>query len=416
MALSTRRPRRSQRANPGRTAAARCLVAIEEGAFAEDALARLAPTGRDRGLTWHLVLGVLQRRRTVDAALRPVLSQPMSLLEPEVRAVLRIGTYERVLGGTAPHAAVSQGVEVVASLGKRRAKGLVNAVLRRVRLPDDLSRGERLDHPDWLIERWTERFGEEAVDAWCRDNNTPAPLTVALCGEPPREAWEEAGVAFRPAQTGDRTLGGAWTLEGWRGPITELPGFERGWVQDAAAAAVADEAEGEHVLDACAAPGGKTFRLVANGHRVTSVDRSGDRLERLREGLERLKMAADVHVHDWREGPHPTLGQFASVVVDAPCTALGTLRRHPEIRWRRQPDEPARARTTQLDVLEATRAHVAPGGCLVYAVCSPEPEEGEECTAAFLRRHSEFTLESAWCSAPPTHGEDAFYAARLRLS
>jgi 16S rRNA (cytosine967-C5)-methyltransferase len=162
--------------NPGRVAAVRALIEVEKGSHVEEALAAFAPDGGpDRGLAWFVALGVLRHRSRVDAALRPHLERPVGNLDPGVRAVLRAGAFEKLFARTPPHAVVNEAVNIAQAVGVGRAKGLVNAVLRRVVEPVDLSRAEVLDHPQWLLDRWTKRYGADAVDAWCTRNNEPAP-------------------------------------------------------------------------------------------------------------------------------------------------------------------------------------------------------------------------------------------------
>jgi 16S rRNA (cytosine967-C5)-methyltransferase len=168
------------------------------------------------------------------------------------------------------------------------------------------------------------------------------------------------------------------------------------------------------VLDACAAPGGKAFRLASRGATVLGVDLDEARLARVAEGARRLGLAVDLRVHDWEAGPPPDLvAAFDVVVVDAPCSGLGTLRRHPEIRWRRQPEDLTRNAVRQGAILAAAASCLAPGGTLVYAVCSPEPEEGEAVVDAFLADRADLELDTRWTSVPPAGDEDAFQAARL---
>lgn len=415
-----RRPR-STSASPARLAAAQALLEVEEGEHVEEALARLAPAeSRDRGFAWFLALGVLQRRGQVDAALRPLLRQPLDGLDPELRVVLRLGAFEKLFGRAAPHAVVHQAVEVVRALGLGRASGLANAVLRKVRHAADLAPFEAVNHPAWLWSRWVERYGEGAAREWCERNGQPAPLAVVVRRghEEIVERWRRAGLEVEPARAGSLAPERGFLLREHQGSVADLPGFEQGafWVQDPAATAVADlvgPASGLRVLDACAAPGGKTARLADAGARVVAVDRSG-RLPRLREGLSRLDFSVQVVEHDWQRGPAPLPADFDAVLVDAPCTGLGTLRRHPEIRWRRQPIDLLGAASDQREILRAAASHVRPGGALVYAVCSPEPEEGEEVISAFLRESPSFRLERTLLTAPPAHEEDAHYAAVLR--
>ena len=404
-------------ANPGRVAAARALIAVDQGDHVEDALAGLLDTkvGDDRGLAWFLALGALRHRGHVDAALRPWLSRPLGSLDPDVRAVLRVGAFEKLYARTAPHAVVHQAVEVAAAVGAGRAKGMVNAVMRRVEAPTGLTRAEAADHPTWIVDRWVKRYGEEAALAWCRDNNEPPPLFVVSADDGYGEALKAAGLGAEPAIVLGAVVPRCWRVEGLHGGVPTLPGFAEGrfWVQDAASVAVADLVPEGPVLDACAAPGGKSFRLRARGMAVLAVDHSAERLALLSSNARRLGLDIPTRVHDWTKGPlegelHPT------VLVDAPCSALGTVRRHPEVRWRRQPEELRGLADRQLRILTHASASVAPGGALVYAVCSPELEEGPEVIAAFVAANPAFVVDEVRSTAPPVNGEDAFFGARLR--
>ncbi|MFT4625753.1 MAG: 16S rRNA (cytosine967-C5)-methyltransferase, partial [Myxococcota bacterium] len=329
--------------NPGRVAAVQALMAVEDGAFLEDVLDGAPLRPNDRGLAWFVAHGALRRRASIDAALRPFLRTPLGGLDAGVRATLRAATFERLHGRAQAHAVVHEAVETARVVGVGRASGLVNAVLRRVCASNTLSRDEALEHPAWIIERWTERYGVAATDAWCETNNEPPPLTLV---GPDVSAWgpaiESDGRTLTPAHAAGQPVQDAVVVQGHRGPIDGLPGFAEGrfWVQDAAAVAVADLAsvapEGT-VLDACAAPGGKAFRLASQGARVTAVDRSETRLERVLASRTRLGLDLTCKRHDWSTGPLPDGATYDVVLVDAPCTALGTLRRHPEVRWRRHP-------------------------------------------------------------------------------
>jgi len=394
--------------NPGRLAAARALIAVEGGAHAEDVLAASAVPERDRALAWTLALGVLRRRGVIDAALGRHLRQPVERLDPPLRAALRVGAWELGFGRARPDAVVHQAVEVARASGGARGSGLVNAVLRRVaEAPPATDADPAVDLPPWLQARlgpWTD---------WLRLCQAPAPTCAIMRTV---EDLPPAGATPAPAVAGGRAVQGAWLLPGEGGAIPSREGFAEGrwWVMDPAACAVADlaheAAPGAPVLDACAAPGGKSFRLASRGHPVLAVDQSAERLARVREGAQRLSLTVNTAVHDWSTGPHPDLARFPLVLVDAPCTGLGTIRRHPEIRWRRAPSDPAAMAVRQRQILQAAAAHVAPGGALVYAVCSPLPEEGEGVIAG-LRGWS---VERAWASAPPAGDEDAFQAFVLR--
>jgi 16S rRNA (cytosine967-C5)-methyltransferase len=410
----------SKRLNPGRLAAGRVLLAVMEGKHADSEMERQERlSGPDRGLAWHLIQGVLRHRGELDAALDQLSNRPVDDLDFPVQAALRIGAFELRHSRTPPHAAVDQGVQLVIALKGGRAKGLVNAVLRRVgkvKLSADPTR----NHPDWLISRWRLRFGPDRTDEWCTRNDLQAPLSIACQGDASalRDALSEKVERIESACLNGEDLPNAFLLHGLKGPVTALPGFETGqwWVMDPAAIATADllgVQKGETVLDACAAPGGKSFRMASQGAVVTGVDRARTRLARIRENSARLGLKVEVHELDWIREADPSLGPFDAVLVDAPCTGLGTLRRHPEIRWRSLPSDPLAMSLTQKPILAAAAKTLRPGGRLVYAVCSPEPEEGAQVVESFLKAHGEFSLDKVLDCAPPQGEEDAFYAARL---
>ena len=393
--------------NPGRVAAATALLAVERGAHLEDQLAHLAPAGPDRGLAWHVAYGVLRRRGEIDAALRVHLSRPLPSLDREVRVALRVGTFEKLFSRTKAHAAVHQGVELVAAIGGGRARGFVNAILRRVHAvtPDGY---ERLNHPAWLIDRWVARYGEEETTRWCAANAEDPPLYLVTGHQAALvAAW--AGGELHAAGDGVFRAGAT-------GPIPELPGFDEGlfWIQDPAAVAVADMLGSPvAVLDACAAPGGKSFRLASRGAQVLAVDKKQKRLNLLQASAKRLGLSIASKAHDWTRGPIEGLPAFPAVLVDAPCSGLGTVRRHPEIRWRLTDADLAPLAERQAEILQHCAAHVAQDGTLVYAVCSAEPEEGSEIVEQFLASHTDFRLSDTLEIAPPDVGADAFYAARM---
>ena len=405
-------------ANTGRIAAARALIAVDNaGAHIEEALAQTLPTGRDRSLGWFLAMGTLRRRGQVDAALAAHLREPLATMEPEVRSVLRMAAYEKLFGRSQPHAVVHQAVEVARVLGMSRASGLVNAVIRRVSMPEDASRAESLNHPDWLVARWDARYGEENTAAWCIKNLEQPPITLVVRDDAARERIASEGRTLTPVQIAGSDVQGVFHLEGHQGLIPELPGFEEGdfWVQDAAAVAVADLAgakAGMRILDACAAPGGKTFRMASHGAEVTSVDRDRYRLKKVRRSARRLGLTIETHIHSWTEGPSE-LGEFDAVLVDAPCSGIGTVRRHPDIKWRRIEPDLLTAAALQTDILRGAAPHVRAGGVLVYGVCSPEPEEGSGVVDVFLAENPGFSLVQSLMTAPPIGDEDAHYSALM---
>ena len=409
--------------NPGRLAAGHVLLAVMEGQHADsemDRQGRLSPA--DRGLAWHLVQGVLRHRGELDAALDTLSKRPVDDLDLPVQAALRIGAFELRHSRVPPHAAVDQAVQLVVKLKGGRAKGLVNAVLRRVgkvTLKPDPTR----NHPDWLVSRWRLRFGPDRTDQWCARNDVQAPLSLACQGDVAAlaTALKEHAESVEPGTLNGETLPNSLVVRGVRGPVTALPGFATGqwWVMDPAAMATADlvgAQDGESILDACAAPGGKSFRLASQGAQVTCVDRARSRLARLQDNAKRLNIDVAIQEFDWIEHAAFKGGPYDAILVDAPCTGLGTLRRHPEIRWRSMPSDPLAMSLTQGPLLAAAAQLLAPGGRLVYAVCSPELEEGQQVVDSFLKDHPAFQLDRVLDCAPPQGDEDAFYAARLTLS
>jgi 16S rRNA (cytosine967-C5)-methyltransferase len=307
-------------------------------------------------------------------------------------------------------------------------KPLVNAVLRRIsREGQDVLKAQdapRLNTPDWLWTRWRETYGEDVARKIADAHLSPAPLDIALkseCSIPGAEPVFGNIVRLKEA-----------------GRVDQLPGFADGdWgVQDAAASLpvrLLGEVRGQRVFDLCAAPGGKTAELAAMGARVTAVERDGARLARMRENLARLKLDAELVESDLRDFKPEAPAPF--VVLDAPCSATGTIRRHPELPWIKAASDVTLCAAAAQDLLEAAAEMVAPGGVLVFAVCSLEPEEGPEQIAGFLSARADFRREpvhaneifglSELVSAEgdlrtlPCHladkgGMDGFYAARLR--
>ena len=391
------------RANPGRVAAVRVLIGVEDGGHAEDLLASHAPkSGPDRALAWHLALGALRWQGSIDHALRPLVARGLERLDPAVRCALRVGLFEATQSRTPARAAVHQAVETTKVLGMRRASGVVNAVLRKA-CSSPLSEDPRHTLPAWLLERWSSH------QEWL--NRIRQPAKVSISGRLPE------GVDAEPAILHGVAVPDLWTLSSSAGQVSELPGFDEGafWVMDPAAARVADlvveELDGSGtVLDACAAPGGKAFRLTSRGLRVTAVDQSEARLVRMSENLQRLGRTTPMVAHDWTTGPLQGAELFDAVLVDAPCTALGVVRRHPEILWRRQPGDIAAMAVVQRVILRHAASHVKPGGVLIYAVCSTEPEEG----AGVASSLEGWTVTKHWSSVPPEGDEDGFQAFTLR--
>jgi len=339
----------------------------------EDALDLLPPMEpRDRAAGHRLAASVLRRMGSLDAVLEPFLQRAPPV---PVRHILRIGAAGLLLLGTPAHAAVGTAVDLARSKGLSPFAKLVNAVLRRVAGAGaaalDTLDGPRLDTPGWLWTAW----GVEAR-AIALAHLTEAPLDLAI-----RPGAE-------PPPGGEMLPTGAWRYPaGTR--VAELAGFEDGafWVQDAAAglpARLLGAGPGQRVAELCAAPGGKAAQLAASGAQVSAIERDPQRLERLRSNLHRLRLTADCIVADattWRPAE-----PLDAVLLDAPCSATGTIRRHPDIAHLKRPQDVVALAEAQDRLLEAACAMLRPGGRLVYAVCSLQPREGVARAAAALRR------------------------------
>jgi 16S rRNA (cytosine967-C5)-methyltransferase len=328
-----------------------------------DALPKgIAP--RDKAAAHRIAGAVLRRAGSLDAVLEPYLRrEPPS----EVRQALRMGAAELLLLGTPAHAAVASSVTLV----PKPFAGLANAVLRRVAEAGAAALegldAERLDTPPWLWSAWHAAYGP-GVRAIAAAHREEAPLDLSLA---PGAVAPEGGEAL---PTGS-----------WRYPpgtrVAEMPGFAEGgfWVQDAAAALparVLGVRPGERVLDLCAAPGGKTAQLVAAGGQVVAVEREARRAARLRENLGRLRLAAEVVEADAAQWDADG-AVFDAVLLDAPCTATGTIRRHPDVPHLKRARDVGAMAEVQRALLAAAARRVAPGGRLVFATCSLQPEEGE---------------------------------------
>lgn len=412
-----------------RRAAADLLVAVmDRGRALEDALSETpsfnALEGRDRAFARALATAGLRRVGGINTVLSQFLDRPLPDTAPHARALLHIGAAQLLVLGTPPHAAVGETVET--ANGMREARGfakLMNAVLRKVArdgqaILDALPPGA--DLPQWLYTRWRATYGEAAPR-----------IAQALVREPPLDISVKSDAAGWAEKLGGVVTQTSSVRLAEHAPIDTLPGFDEGawWVQDAAAALPAKllgDVRGKRVLDLCAAPGGKTLQLAAAGAEVTAVDKSEPRLKRLRENLERTRLQADVICADALTF---SAEPFDAVLLDAPCTSTGTLRRHPDVAWLRRPSDVRALAELQGQLVGAAAKLLKPGAPLIYAVCSLEPEEGEGVVADALRggwRRTPLTDEvpSEFITAdgdmrthpgfwPEIGGLDGFYAARL---
>ncbi|MBI1986031.1 MAG: methyltransferase domain-containing protein [Rhodospirillales bacterium] len=403
---------------------------LDEAIADHPAFAMLAV--RDRAFARNLAATTLRRLGQIDALVDHALERPLPRKAAHVANVLRLGITQILFLGTPPHAAVATAVNLAQTLGHGHLKGLVNAVLRRlVREGQALLMAQdaaRLNTPDWLWQSWSAAYGEPVCRAIAEAHLAEAPLDITVKDDAP--AWaEKLEAKMLPTGSLRRAPGGN---------ITALPGFVAGawWVQDAAAALPAGflgDVAGRRVIDLCAAPGGKTAQLAARGARVTAVDRSPKRLTRLRDNLDRLGLEAELvaaDVVDWRPGEPAD-----AVLLDAPCSATGTIRRHPDVARLKTPDDMATLSKAQHRLLISALEMVAPGGYIVYCACSLQPEEGPERIARLIGsgvlavpvpiRPAEVgglgelltadgTLRSLPSQLANLGGIDGFYAARLR--
>ena len=434
-------------------------------ALMDRALRPAALDQRDRALAVEIAFGVLRRLGTIDWRLGPVLNKPLARLPVVVQMLLRIGAYQILfLNRIPPSAAVSESVNLAKTQTrklKRDWSGLVNAVLRAlIREPSppwpslheqaSEALAVRYSVPEWLSRRWIERWGIERAQTACEQVSVIPPLTLRVNQlQVNRNEFlgrlHEAGIQAKPTRISPV---GVALQEGVS--IPSLPGFEAGqfYVEDEAAQLIPgllDVRPGDLILDACAAPGGKTTHLAEltkDMGRIYAVDRSEARLKLLDANRRRLRhtslfpIVGDIRDPSWRNAisrdgeRRDGLVRFDRILVDVPCSGLGVLRRHPEAKWRKSSEQFERHHELQLQILDAAALCLRPGGVLVYSTCSTEAEENEGVIDQFLRSHAEFRRESV---APwlPEGGQnfltergdlstmgnrdsmDSFYAARL---
>jgi len=348
----------------------------------EDNSAMHELSGRDRAFARLLVATALRRLGQIDALIADCLSTPLAPRAATVHDILRLGVAQLLFLRTPPHAAVATSVDLAHSRGFLSHKGLVNAVLRRLSIEGEARvvahDAPRLNTPDWLWQSWTRAYGEATARAVAASHLKEAPLDLTLRDD--AEAWcTKLQGMLLPTGTLRRASGGS---------LVSLPGYAEGawWVQDAAAALPArlfGDLQGREVVDLCAAPGGKTAQLAAAGARVTAVDRSTRRLERLVANLDRLVLPIEAVAADgliWRP-PRPV----DAVLLDAPCSTTGAIRRHPDVPHLKLPEDVSRLAAVQDNLLRSAIDMLRPGGILVFCTCSLEPQEGVERIAALLR-------------------------------
>jgi 16S rRNA (cytosine967-C5)-methyltransferase len=443
---------------PARMAAFRALAAIAANhrdlptALVESR--RWLEDERDRSLAAAIVHGALRWQRACDYVIERVSARSLDAIDPDVLVILRLSLYQLMhLDRVPPSAIVDDAVSLARSARKGNATGFVNAVLRSVvrqgrRLPlparpvDPANREAALSylgitwsHPEWLVARWLDRVGFERTEAWVRFNNEPAPLTLSVnrlrvTRDEVRSALANLDIECENTQIAPH---GLRVISG--NPLRH-PDQDRFLVQDEASQMVPlalDAQPGEHTLDLCAAPGGKTV-IVSGDMQDTGILAACDvrrrRVALLRETIRRAGCQHAYPVHVSPEGTLPFASTFDRVLVDAPCSGLGTVRRDPDVKWRRHERDLPGLADRQLTLLQRAASVVRPGGRLVYATCSSEPEENETVVARFLATQPGFRLldlrreglpelapvlddRGMLRTLPFTHGLEAFFAAAM---
>jgi len=405
--------------------------------FTEDLLekalanARLLPA--DRGLCQELVYGVVRAQSALNwliARKTPGREQP-----PDVQILLQLGLYQIFwLDRIPPHAATNETVEQAKRSGLEPQSGFINAILRGYLREEAETRQLLVElkatqpaigysHPEWLVARWLERWGPERTTKLLEWNNTP-PKTFARLNRLKTDAaklieqWRTEGVAYDFTKAGPWPENQVFELKS-HPPLTSLASFRDGWfyLQDPSTLLAVTQLRpqpGESVLDYCAAPGGKTTymaQMMNNQGRLVAHDVGEDRLRLIRENCQRLGVTC---VQPTMIPPSSSSAQlFDRILVDAPCSNTGVMRRRVDLRWRIQPFEITRLRTTQLALLDKAAALVKPGGFIAYSTCSLEPEENQDVVAQFVKGHSNFKCLGEQALIPFQDGVDGAYVARL---
>lgn len=396
---------------------------------------------RDAGLVTELCYGTTRRLLTIDHVLRQFADRPLIKIEDRVLAALRLGVYQLFFMRVPKHAAVGETIDALKAVGLERAAGFANAILRKASQLDALPAPEGDDigqlsyttsHPAWLVKRWVRQFGLERARTMLEaDNEAPSVVIRANTSKVTRDELltqlTEAGIAARAT-----TLSPVGIVLESPGRVEELYGYQEGlWqVQDEAAQLVGVFGQipaTARVLDACAAPGGKAIHL-AQTNEVVAIDVHANKLPKIESEAKRLGVRQRMMLEavDASKPLPEKLGEFDAVMIDAPCAGLGTLRRHPELRYRRKEADIAELAQLQREILEQCSQVLKPGGLLVYAVCSTDTMEGADQIEMFLRSHPDFTTEPprglanlpTWQghlrTLPGPEGLDGFFAARLR--
>lgn len=427
---------KSRQISPSRWAAFEILREVEAGAFSSILLAAAEPKLKpvDRALTHELVLGVLRWQLWLDKVIEHFTKRGVESLDLPVRLALRLGLYQlRFLTRVPASAAVNESVNLVRSAGVSSAAAFVNAVLRRSireggydpasQVADPIEKlAIETSHPVWLIQRWVSAFGFAEAEAFARANNLQAPTAFRVVEgdlEKILGRVREANGIVEPSAVAED----AWRVSGASSVVRELAEAGQIYLQDEASQLVGQTVNlrpGERVLDLCAAPGGKTTLMaqrVGDKAVVVASDRSAKRLETVnRISATQHRTSIKSVVLDAAEALPFENSVFDRVLVDAPCSGTGTLRRNPEIRWRISESDIAQLATQQKLFLKHAASVLKPGGQLVYSTCSVEPDENEVVIGTFRESHPHFQLINTIRTWPHREGTDGFFMASFRLA
>ena len=409
-------------------------------------------SSQDRALLTELTYGTLRWRGRLDAYLSPLMRRSLQETDPFLKNLLRLGVYQFLFLDRIPdYAIVNEAVHLAKSHAGGKAAGFVNGVLRNFRRglkqvpkPDPKESpisavAEYWSHPSWLVERWLKYFDMEQIEALLEANNEEAPLVLRTNL---RQGTREALLELLQSKNINASPT-PWSPQGImvesRALVDKLPGFHEGLFQVQGEASqlvvyLLHPQPGERLLDACAAPGGKTTHiaeLMDDTGEITATDISAKGLQKVGENMKRLRLKSVRTVQaDLSEGLNGSAQSFDRILVDAPCTGFGTLRSHPEIKWSRGEADIKRLSELQQKILNRVAAYLKPGGVLVYSTCTLIEDENEKVVENFLERHQEFILDDAaaylpkvaqslvrdsyFMAVPHRHRTDGFFAARMR--
>jgi len=409
----------------------------------------------DRALANELVFGVLRWRARLDWVIKDLSNTPIDRIDPPVLNIIRLGLYQILFLSRIPvSAAVNDSVELAKDCAPPWTVRFVNAVLRNavrraqdIPLPDEkddpvsaIAIGE--SHPLWMVKRWVKRLGVEETKRLCKTNNQIPPVTIRTNTlKVSREELHRSLVAHVRGIRQTRFAPDGLALSGLKQPIGKMSPFQKGWfqVQDEGAQLITyllDPKGGETVLDACAGLGGKTghiAQLMKDSGVLRAMDREAWKLRSLRTAVKRLGTSTVTTWHHDLSSPvaDNLASTFDRILVDAPCSGLGVIRRNPDIKWEKREKDLLRLQRRQRGLLAALAPLVKRGGWLVYCVCSLEPEEGDRVVDAFLKSHSDFAISRSPCTlsdinehfvdtsgifrtVPNQHNMDGFFAVRLK--